>query len=115
MSYPPYLQVIKQEVTKDKEYIIYFIQAEGQSRSNGKKFSISFEQKIEEKMRTPENMKKLNDSFKSSLQIVKHYGAYTPDGTNEKEMTKMLDKLSSTNMGIGIKIKHDPLPEFKRF
>jgi hypothetical protein len=99
------LEITDQKIEREKGYVIYSLRANG----------IKFEQRLKEEERTPENIKKLNSSFRNSILIVKHHAGYVPDGTDEKDMYGLLNNLSSTNIGIGIRVKDDPLPEFKPF
>jgi hypothetical protein len=57
----------------------------------------------------------INEQFRNSLRYVKHYGGY-PDATaKESDIHAAMNKLSSTEYGIGIMIKDDPLKEFSPF
>jgi len=60
-------------------------------------------------------IQEINNEFKNSLRYCKHYGGYYDESATKEEVTTAMNKLSSTNMGIGIKIADDPLPEFVPF
>lgn len=63
----------------------------------------------------PEKLAEINETFRNSLRYVKHYGGYPDDSANQEDMLAALNKLSSTDTGIGIKVKDDPLKEFSPF
>jgi hypothetical protein len=80
-------------------------------RGNGIKFQIECHNYELDQKKLKEN----NDSFKGSLQYIKHYAGYPDNTVSLEEMKKALEKLSSTNTGIGVRIMDDPLPEFQPF
>ena len=57
----------------------------------------------------------INESFRNSLRYVKHYGGWPDDSATEEDFKASLDKLTSTDTGIGIRIKDDPVKEFVPF
>jgi hypothetical protein len=81
----------------------------------GKPEHIKFEQLCPDKEYTREKLKQINENFANSIRICKHAGGYLRDGTPDQEARNLLDKWSSTNTGMAVKVGDDPLPEFERF
>ncbi len=77
--------------------------------------NVRFEQFINQGEYTRKALKEVNDNFANSIRICKHHGGYLRDGTTKEELAQLLNKLSSTDTGIGIRISDDPLKEFERF
>lgn len=82
---------------------------------DGKNEHIRFEQFIDMDDYTEEKLKEINESFANSIRICKHAGGWLREDTSESEAKSFLDKWSSTNTGLAVKVGEDPLPEFKRF
>lgn len=61
------------------------------------------------------SIERINDQLANSVRYCKHAGGYFDKNVNDKDAATMLDKLSSTNTGLGVRVKEDPLPEFIRF
>lgn len=80
-------------------------------RGNG----ILFEQTCPHHELNPESISQINETFRNSLRYVKHYGGFSDSSASEEDMMKALDKLSSTDTGIGIRVKDDPVKEFIPF
>ena len=80
-------------------------------RGNG----ILFEQICHNKDLSPEKLTEINENFKNSLRVVKHTGGYFPDDATEAGKKEIINRLTVTDTGIGIKIKDDPLKEFIPF
>jgi hypothetical protein len=79
-------------------------------RGNG----MLFEQ-IVHKKNIAEKMDQINENFRNSLRYLKHYGGYPDETATEKDMVAALEKLTTTSIGLGIKIRQDPLKEFTPF
>jgi len=79
-------------------------------RGNGIRFADKIEGPI-----TPATLGALNERFRNSLRYVKHYAGYPERTAQESDMAKMLDGLSQTDTGFGIRIKNDPVKEFTPF
>lgn len=80
-------------------------------RGNG----ILFEQLAHREKFNDKQLAEINDNFRNSLRIVKHTGGWLRDDSEKSEVEQIMNKLSSTNTGVGIRIKDDPLPEFVPF
>lgn len=74
-----------------------------------------FEQFCHNGQLNKEKLKEINENLSNSLRIVKHFGGFFRKDTKQKEAQKMLNILSSTDTGIGIRVKNDPLKEFIPF
>lgn len=55
-------------------------------------------------------MEKVNNNFRNSIRYIKHEGSIP-----KKPDPKVLNKWTSTNTGVAIKVKNDPVPEFTPF
>lgn len=87
------------------------VRGEGGSMTKG----ILFEQMVPNHELNQEKLDEVNEGFRNSLRYVKHYGGYPDASATEADMKAALDQLSSTDYGIGIKIRQDPLTEFEPF
>ena len=104
-----YIKVIDKKMEREGDMWIFTVRAE----SGGE--SIKFRIECPNWELNPENIEKINESFRNSLRYVKHYAGYPDKTATEKDMKAAMNKLSSTLYGIGIKISEDPLPEFIPF
>lgn len=82
-----------------------------QIRGNG----ILFEQLAHREKFSKKHLDEINENFRNSLRLVKHTGGWVRDDSTKEEVEQIMNKLSSTNTGVGIRIKDDPLPEFVPF
>lgn len=60
-------------------------------------------------------LEEVNEKFANSLRVIKHTAGYFNDQATDKDGAKILNMLTTTNTGVGIRVKDDPLPEFIRF
>lgn len=70
---------------------------------------VTFEQTILNHELNQQNLDTLNEQFRNSLRYMKHAGGYFDQTANEKDAAKILESLSSTDYGIGIRVKDDML------
>ncbi len=77
--------------------------------------SIAFEILCPNHELSEEKLKEINECFANSLRVVKHTGGYFSLEATKEDAQSILNKLSSTNTGIGVRVSDDPLPEFARF
>ncbi len=82
-----------------------------QVRGNG----ILFEILVHNSELNEQKINEVNAHFANSLRVVKHTGGYFDETVSEKDAKGILEKLTSTDTGIGIKVKDDSLKEFIRF
>ena len=87
-----------------------------QLRGNG----LLFEQMCHNMELNQKKIDEINENFRNSLRFVKHVGGWpTRDAEKQPDfilkMQQMMDKLTSTDTGLGIRVRDDPVKEFIPF
>lgn len=112
-----YLKIIERKAELFGETWKFFIKAE-YSFYYGSKWiydSMDFERVIHKSEINDNKLKEINNDFANSLRVLKHEGGYFSNDVTEDQANKIMNKWSSSNTGIALKVKSDKLPEFERF
>jgi hypothetical protein len=103
------VKVIEHRMKRIKDTWCFTVRAE----SGGE--SLKFEMSCPNHQLSQENLDKINESFRNSIRFMKHYAGFPNREVSKEDMDAAMNKLTSTNYGIGIRISEDPLPEYTPF
>lgn len=110
-----HLKIIQRTKEDAKDSYVFTIKAEYCRSDNGKLDTMTFSQTLKKRDMSAETIEELNNNFANSLRILRHLGGFVRKDTTESEMKVLLNKLTTTDTGIGIRVKNDTLSMFDRF